>query len=194
MKSSSFRRQALHTPYMSATGPRRLNSETVVSSAISIADREGADALTLARLAGQLSIRPPSLYTHVSNLQDLQGRIAEKVTAMLIETLRDATIGRSGKAALRNLAYAYREFAKAHPGVYPGIFSVSVGREPDQALVRCLAQALCPDVAEDEKLIFARIVLSALHGFVSLEFAGQLGSEDDKDFDRLLKALWKAMP
>ena len=49
-----------------------LDRPAVVAAAIAIVDAEGVDALSMARLAGELGIRGPSLYAHVRNQAELR--------------------------------------------------------------------------------------------------------------------------
>ena len=55
-----------------------LNSAAVVEAAARLADSEGLAAVTLAHLAEQLGVRPPSLYAHVASLEDLRRRLAAR--------------------------------------------------------------------------------------------------------------------
>lgn len=57
-----------HTP-----GPRpRLSRELIAETAIGLADHEGVRALTMRRLATELSVVPGTLYTYVSGKDDLE--------------------------------------------------------------------------------------------------------------------------
>jgi AcrR family transcriptional regulator len=178
---------------MSAPAQARLNTDAVVAAAMALLDRDGASALTLARLAKNLSIRPPSLFTHVASLEDLNRRIESVAASKLEGVLRTAAVGRSGKDALRCVSHEYRLFAKAHPGTYKMLFHQE--RAADR-IVSCLALALAPDGDGEERTASARVVLSGLHGFLSLELAGQFVDREsaDRSFDRLVKTLWKSLP
>lgn len=99
---------------------RRLNRERVIEKAAEMADEAGAvTAVTLTALANALNVRPPSLYNHVDNLEDLQYGMAVYGAQQLILELRQASLGLVGREAILALADAYRRFAHAHPGLYP---------------------------------------------------------------------------
>ncbi|WP_277949954.1 TetR family transcriptional regulator [Bailinhaonella thermotolerans] len=49
----------------------KLTRETVVERALDLADREGLDAVTIRRLAGELGVTPMALYWHVKNKDEL---------------------------------------------------------------------------------------------------------------------------
>ncbi len=98
-----------------------LDSEAVVAAASEMADRDGLPALSLARLAGELGIRSPSLYAHVGGLEDLRRRIAIRGARELTADLQGAAAGVAGRDALAAVATAYRGFAVAHPGMYAAL-------------------------------------------------------------------------
>src|SRR6478735_7322489 len=74
-----------------------LSTAAVVAAAAEIADAEGLDRLTLARVAATAGVRTPSLYNHVESLDDVR---------------------RAGDDALAAMAVAYRAYARRHPGRY----------------------------------------------------------------------------
>ena len=90
----------------------------VVRAAAKIADDEGWDALTLARVASELRVRSPSLYNHVGGLEALRRELKLLVMRELNTALTRATIGKSRDDAVRAMAAAYRAFVKRHPGTY----------------------------------------------------------------------------
>ena len=112
MKSTAFSRAR-------ASGARAgLTRESVIATAAEIADREGLDALTLARLATKLGVRPPSLFNHVAGMPALRRELRALALRELAEALGAAAIGKSRGAALHALADAYRNFVRNHPGIY----------------------------------------------------------------------------
>src|SRR5512133_2902895 len=95
---------------------RGLDAERVVQEAARIADADGLRALTLARLAGELGVRPPSLYNHFEGRRDgLMRALAVRGVRELTAALRDAAVGRAGTDALTATAHAHRAYAHAHP-------------------------------------------------------------------------------
>ena len=53
-----------------------LQRERVIETAAALADQEGLEAVTLARVAAELGVRSPSLYSHVDGLAGLRRAIA----------------------------------------------------------------------------------------------------------------------
>ena len=52
-------------------GKVRLDTEKVVLAAAELVNQQGAEALTIGRLAEKLGIQPPSLYNHIDGLPGL---------------------------------------------------------------------------------------------------------------------------
>lgn len=174
-----------------------LTPERVISAASDIADARGLDAVTLAAIAASVGVRTPSLYNHVSGLDDVRRRIAVLGLQELTAVMRDAAVGRAGEEALVGLAQAYRAYAQRRPGRYAATLRAPDESDPDlaeaaRAAVDVLLAILRGSGLEGEEAIHAaRAVRSALHGFVSLEAAGGFGLSVDLDesFERMVAAL-----
>ncbi|HWF73736.1 MAG TPA: WHG domain-containing protein [Solirubrobacteraceae bacterium] len=183
--------------------PRRgLDRSQVIEAAIAIADRDGLGAVTLARVAGSLGVRPPSLYHHVDGHEGLMRAIALRGLAELTATLQAAALGRAGPDALRATAHAYRDYAHAHPGAYAATLRAGAPgdaehEEAGRKAVEVMIAVLRAWRLEDEEMIHAvRVIRSALHGFVALEAAGgfALPLDIDTSFERLIATVAAALP
>jgi AcrR family transcriptional regulator len=170
----------------------------VVDAAAAIADGEGLDAVTLASVAARLGIRAPSLYAHVHGLDGLRRALALRAAGAMAQALVAATDGAAGLEAIRRLAHAYRAFALAHPGLYAAA-QRAVRPGEDDELYQALAAPVAPavralgeaGVPRGELIHVARVVRSALHGFVALEAGGGFGMPQsvDESFARLVDLL-----
>lgn len=169
----------------------------VVAEAATLADAEGAEAVTFAALAARLGVRAPSLYKHVDGLQALRTRVAVVALDELNDALGAAVAGRAGREALEALGRAYVGYARAHPGRYR--FVLHTPDPPDDAhsaagqhLVGLFAATLRPLGLEGDEATHAiRAVRSALHGFCAIEAMGgfALPLDLDASLDRLLGVL-----
>jgi AcrR family transcriptional regulator len=174
-----------------------LSTASVVRAAGDLADADGLDALTLARIAASVGVRTPSLYNHVGGLDDVRRRIALVALRELGEALRDAAVGRAGDDALTVMAHAYRAYARAHPGRYAATQRAPATADADLtdaargAVDVLLAILRGYGLEGDDAIHAARGVRSALHGFVALETGGGFGIPVDLDesFDRMIAAL-----
>jgi AcrR family transcriptional regulator len=178
--------------------PRRgLDRAAVVELATAIADREGLHAVTLARVAAEAGVRPPSLYNHVDGHEGLLRAVALRGVHELGAALQAAAVGLAGADALHAAAHAYREYAHAHPGRYAAAMRAPA---PDDAelgaagaeVVETLARLLRAWTLPEAQMVHAvRSVRAALHGFVALEASGgfALPVPLDESFERMVDAL-----
>jgi AcrR family transcriptional regulator len=152
-----------------------LDAASVVDAAADLADSEGLDDLTLARLADRLGVRAPSLYAHVDGLADLRARVGARGVAQMTAEMSAAATGLAGREALQAVADVYRSFAHAHPGTYAAMQRAPEDPESDAAiaagrLVEVFTAVLRGYGLEgDDAIHGTRLVRSALHGFVTLE-------------------------
>jgi AcrR family transcriptional regulator len=155
-----------------------LDAAAVVEAAAVLADADGLAELTLARLAGRLGVRAPSLYAHVGGLEDLRSRLRVEGALQLHDELSRAAVGRAGAEALRAVADAHRGFARAHPGLYAALQRAPDPADPAAAAAATdvidvmLAVVRGYDLEGDDAIHAVRIVRSTLHGFVALEAEG----------------------
>ena len=87
----------------------------VLAAALEIIDRDGADALSMRRLAHALDRDPMILYRHAPTRPPLLDGVAETVLAQLKVDPTDP----DWQAQLRTVARDYRALALAHPHVVP---------------------------------------------------------------------------
>lgn len=180
---------------------RRLDRAAVLQTAADLADAEGMEQLTLARLAEHLGIRPPSLYNHVASLAGLRRDLTLLGLDELNTRLTRAVIGKAGNAAVASLAQAYRAFAKEHPGLYAATIRApdpadEEAKQVAQGVVAVIVAVLAAYGFQGADAIHAvRALRSALHGFVALETAGGFGMPFDLDesFRRLVQMLIRGL-
>lgn len=178
-----------------------LNAAGVVRAAANLADADGLDALTLARIAASVGVRTPSLYNHVDGLDDVRRGVALVGLREIGEALRDAAVGRAGDDALTAMAHAYRAYARAHPGRYAATQRAPAAGDDEMADAArgsvgvVLAILRGYGLEGDDAIHAARAVRSALHGFVALETGGGFGIPVDLDesFDRMVAALARGL-
>jgi AcrR family transcriptional regulator len=166
----------------------------VTDAAVTVADAEGLEAVTIARVAADLGVRAPSLYNHVASRKALLDAVSERAYAEATATLQAATVGRAGPDAVRALATALREYALTAPGRYaatqrppaPGATEAAGG------LVEVIVGALRAwDLHGDEEIHAVRALRSALHGFIVLELNGgfQITLDRDESYARLVEVV-----
>ncbi len=173
-----------------------LTPDAVLTAAAEIADADGLPAVTLARLAGELGVRPPSLYKHVDGLDAIHRGLALRGLAEAAARCRQATVGRARDEALFAFAHAYWQFAREHPGLYAASVRAAKPGENDiaaagEALIGIVLAVLAGyAVKGDDALHATRGLRAIIHGFVSLDAMGAFRLKLDlaESFDRLLAA------
>lgn len=95
-------------------GRVRLNQDRVLAAAVALADREGAQALTVRRLAEDLAVHPTSLYNHVASKE----AILDGVVARLFEEADLPESVESWQDWVAAIAVCFRDLARAHPGAF----------------------------------------------------------------------------
>ncbi len=181
-----------------------LDKETVVETAATLLNTEGAEALTLNRLAQELGVKTPSLYNHVDGLPGLYRELALLNARTLGERFTQAAIGKAGPVALIAVAQAYRAYIKESPGVYLASLRSSGAQQPvDAELSAAEETSLRVTVAVvasfgltgEDALHAVRGLRSLVHGFATLEIAGGFGLplSLDESFDRLLHMFVRAL-
>ncbi|MBV8870769.1 MAG: WHG domain-containing protein [Acetobacteraceae bacterium] len=174
-----------------------LNADAITRAAAAIVDADGAASLTLARLAADLRVAPPSLYKHIAGLEDLLVRVGAFAFGRLADDLTTAALGRSGRLALFGIAGAYRRFAIEHAGLYsltqvaPERSSAEQQAQVARAVGVVEAIVRSYGVPNELALHAVRMVRAGLHGFADIEGRGgfQLLQSLDVSFDMLVDAL-----
>ena len=156
--------------------PRAGLDDTVVfQAAVNLADEEGLLAVTMARLAQRLKVRPPSLYNHIEGLPELRRRLHLYALEQLYSFLKQKTENVQGDEAVFALGEAYILFARQHPGLYEATLAAPNPGEREQteaggkivSLILHLLTYLKLD--QTTALHTIRGLRSMLHGFCSLQ-------------------------
>ncbi len=148
-----------------------LRRDQLIHTARDLAESDGWAAVTIRRLAGELGVTQPVLYSAFAGRQALIDAVALNGFSDLAAAL-DA-VDASPMARMR----VYLDFAAAHPRVYEAMFSLPSGLafaaddipEPMQRAFSGIHDAF-PD-ADDTQ---AEVAWSALHGLATLQASGRL--------------------
>lgn len=175
----------------------RLNASAVIDVAVKLADDVGFDGVSLSAVARQLGVQAPSLYAHVRDLSALRDGIAERALHDLSRRTSAAIAGRSGIAALRGLADAYRSFARESPGGWQSlqrrVGGAAVASDAARDVVDLTAAVLRGyPLPEGEYVHAVRLIGSTINGFINLEAIGSFDHSDpapDLSWDKTVSAL-----
>lgn len=162
-----------------------LTRARVVAEAAIAADESGPDAVTLAEVAKRVGVRLPSLYNHVPGADGLRRELTLLGLAELTARISRAAMGRSGQAALFEMASAYRAFALERPGLYattvraPDAGDAELVAASDGALSVVLAVLAGYGLSGPSAVDATRALRALLHGWVTLETSGGFGLPQD---------------
>lgn len=164
-----------------------LDKQTLVMTAAEIADNEGVEGITLAALATKLGVRSPSLYNHISGLQDLRIELAIYGLDQLYKAMSVAAEGLNSDAAVHAMGLAYVDFARSRPGLYETTLRASeqantelttAGERILQLIINVMKDY---ELGEEGEIHAVRGLRSILHGFASLEQKGGFGMPLDSN-------------
>jgi AcrR family transcriptional regulator len=88
-----------------------LSRDRVLDAALSIADRDGIEALTMRRLAQQLGVEAMTIYYHVPNKE----QIIDGIVARVLGEIELPEPGEPWKPAIRRMALSARDTLGRHP-------------------------------------------------------------------------------
>ena len=148
-----------------------LRRDQVIRAARDLAEAHGWAAVTMRRLAGEIGVTQPVLYSAFVSRQAL-------VDAVALHGYGDlaAALG-SVEASLMPRMRAYLDFAVAHPRVYEAMFSLPSGLafaadDTPEPLRRAFAGVR--DAFPDVDAVRAEVAWAALHGLATLQAGGRL--------------------
>jgi AcrR family transcriptional regulator len=167
-----------------ASGDGKITREVVLAAALEIVDRDGADGLTMRKLARALNRDPMILYRHAPNKAALLDGVAETVLAQLKVDATDP----DWQTQLRQVARNYRALALTHPHAVPLIvtrpLATPLGLRPLGTL-RPLEDVLTlltrAGFSGPEALHIYRALFGFLHGHVLNELQELVENPDESD-------------
>lgn len=95
-----------------------LERNKIIAHAAQMANETGLDQVSLKVLAQELGVKSPSLYNHIKGLEDLKRGIMLYGWRQMTERIGTSVIGVSGHEAIRNICYAFYEYATENPGIF----------------------------------------------------------------------------
>jgi AcrR family transcriptional regulator len=170
-----------------------LTRAAIVAAAMSIADREGLEAVSIRRVAADLGVRPMTLYNHVPSKDDLVALMLHSFAGELIVPEPLPADWREGLRAIASRSYAAYV---AHPWT---LQAFGRGTRVGPNMLRRAEQSAAAVATLDLSPADAWIALSIVHEWtighalhvVTLredrELEGQLSGADPAEFPRMSK-------
>jgi AcrR family transcriptional regulator len=183
---------------------RAARRSLITTTARTLAEQEGWDAVTTRRLSNEIEYSQPVLYKHFASMEEIADAVALEGFAELAETLRAARRG-SGQPheKLTRAAHAYINFAGENPALYDAMFTRATrlpfgARDRPAPLSAAFAELreTVTAVARGRDIdTLTEVTWAALHGLVTLARNNRLRpSLDDERVQILVAALSDAGP
>ncbi|SPM42469.1 TetR family transcriptional regulator [Mycobacterium numidiamassiliense] len=171
---------------------RAARRRLIITTARTVAEAEGWDAVTTRRLSTEIEYSQPVLYKHFTGMEQIAEAVAIDGFGELAEVIRAArSDAGTASDALTRIAHAYLDFARDNPAVYDAMFTRATTLRfaaqdtppPLRAGFTGLRQAV-EGVADDQDAeALTEVFWAALHGMVTLTRTGRL--RPDYESERL---------
>jgi AcrR family transcriptional regulator len=177
----------------------------ILDDASSLLMQEGANALTMRRIADTVGCSTTVLYTMFSNKQGLVDELYLRGFDMLRQSLEAVSRSDNFRNYIYALCHGYRGFALANQTYYSIMFlkvipdytpseaNLKLGQESLELLVKAIQDGITyQEVTEDEAWNIARVIWATVHGHVGLELMGYFnypGVSPQQILEQALQAL-----
>lgn len=176
--------------------PSQINPDQIVTTAATMIEAGGVEALSLTRLAEALGVKAPSLYRYYDGKTALLRAVNTLTRQIIISAVvRDAYAAGSPRAGVQAMAHTYRAEALARPAAYGLAYTNTIDdlRVSEEALLEnwtSLVPVAARYVGEGDALVFMNGLWALAHGYVMLEICQNLRLDTDRDaaFRRVVDA------
>jgi AcrR family transcriptional regulator len=172
--------------------------EKIAAVTLAILEKEGADAVSLRRVAKAVGITPMAVYHHFENREALLTFVTDREFEKLVDYMRAQPRGRGHEQRLLHVMDYYIGYAFAHPRVFDYVFSQDRGdarrfprdflarRSPTMNVVADTVEAAMKDsfIRKDDVWEVAMELWAHIHGYIALYRAGRF-ELSEKQFRQL---------
>jgi AcrR family transcriptional regulator len=180
---------------------REARRRLITSTARTLAEREGWDAVTTRRLSTEIEYSQPVLYKHFASMEDIVEAVALEGFGELAEILSAAQ--REGGApgeALGRVAHAFNSFATDNPALYDAMFTRATrlrfgAKDTPAPLTAAFAEirkAVAAVVKGQDVDTLTEVLWAALHGLTMLGRNDRLRPGRETDRIELLVTQFRA--
>lgn len=175
--------------------PAQITRDSIVEKAREMVEAEGADQLSLHKLAAALGVKAPSLYRYFASKTELLRAINLQTAQRIVGAMEQASGMGDAHSRLLAMAKACRDFGHRYSMTYRLAFTnANPELRPDDALAEALALPLQRVMAEisgeEHSLAALRGAWALIHGFILFELSGQFrrGGNLDAAFTQSIEA------
>jgi len=174
-------------------------AEQIAQVALEILEAEGADAVSMRRVASAVAITPMAIYHHFPNREALLDYIADREFSKLLEYILAHPLRGNSESRVIGVLEGYIDYALARPRIFDYVFSRTrpgARRFPKDFRARhsptlnTVADVVSAAMAQgslkkDDVWEVAFALWAHVHGYVMLYRAGRIGL-DEKEFRELI--------
>jgi AcrR family transcriptional regulator len=184
---------------MTQTIPLTTTAKQIAQVALGILEGEGADAVSMRRVASAVGITPMAIYHHFPNREALLNYITDGEFSRLLEYIRARPLRGDSESRLVDILEGYIDYALERPRLFDYVFSrprpgarqfpkdFRARRSPTlNPVADVVANAMEQgDLGKDDVWEIAFALWAHVHGYVMLYRAGRIGLSE-KSFRELI--------
>jgi AcrR family transcriptional regulator len=173
-------------------------AEKIAAVTLSILEKEGADAVSMRRVANVVGITPMAVYHHFENRDALLTFVTDREFEKLVDYMHAQRPGAGHEQRLLHIMDYYLDYAFAHPRVFDFVFSQDRGdarrfprdfrarHSPTMNVVADAVEAAMKDgfIRKDDVWEVAMELWAHIHGYIALYRAGRFALSE-KQFRQL---------
>lgn len=95
-----------------------ITDELIIETSAVLSNKVGLHNLTMKMIAEELNIKSPSLYNHISSLDNIKERLMIYGWKQIENKMIESAVGVAGYEALKNMCYAFYDYAVNNKGVF----------------------------------------------------------------------------
>ena len=180
---------------------KKICEELIINTAANISNEIGFNNLTLKVVAKRLNIKSPSLYNHISSLEELKYKLMLYGWKKLETQMLDGSINVSGYDAMRKMCEIFYDFALTNKGVFDAMlwYNMYANEDTNNTLSNLFFRIfdILKTLGYNDDIInhFIRTYRAFLEGYALLvnnnAFGNQLSIKESFDFslDLLIEGL-----
>lgn len=160
-----------------------ISNQVIVEISAKLANRVGLENLSLKMIAEELNVKSPSLYNYFSSLKDIKKSLMFYGWKQLEEKIIDSAVGVSGYEALKNMCYAFYDYAMKNKGIFDAMLwynkydneeTIKVTKRLYELMFKVTATL---NIDEKNTRHIIRTIRSFLEGFVLLVNNNSFGNQ-----------------
>ena len=151
-----------------------ISDELIIQSAAKLSNKIGLENLSLKIIAEELNIKSPSLYNHITSLDNIKEKLMIYGWKEIENKIIDSAVGVTGYVALKNMCYAFYDYATNNKGVFLAMlwYNKFETEEKNNATTRLFDMVFkvmkSLNISEDNINHIIRTLRSFLEGFALL--------------------------